>query len=287
MKRTDQGSVLQNGDIDEAIEVKREENLNWGYPERHPTTSKNDTVANQGTFGDLVSVPPGTDPSVSALICSERPPGMISSELKTQQTHDPTNHDDLDSSLSLVKSQNASSHSSSPLPPSSPINTTVSSVSTVSSTSDHCLHDELFTSSDSLIKTEHITRVDSSSLDREREIDGAERPMDTTDEDHEHDEAKMDTDSSNSPPPEVKMSTSSSGSGSEKEGSPVQVVEKRCRSKGSRSPDTKRKWRSYETEEEYERRKMARRTNMNFILDFCEYAHLVEELINKACFWFK
>ena len=62
---------------------------------------------------------------------------------------------------------------------------------------------------------------------------------------------------------------SGSGSASEREGSPL--LHERSPSKGSsHSPEGKRKWRPHDEEsrEEYEKRKKARHSEMNYTLDF-------------------
>ena len=222
----------------------------------------------------------------NSLICSERVPGMISGDLKPvikpvrhiamrkcpsprnkatppskkndidtlsssnlSETHSPVPRHPVDSPPS---SQSASELS--PSPPSSP--TLPSSLKKLShSSSSSSLASSLSASgpTTSLLGKNGVARLAESTI-QERGVP---------------EEARMDTDESNLPDQDSPSSASLSDNSSEKERSPL-PSEQRPRSKCSQSPEGKRRWRIYETEEEFQKRRKARRSDLNFMVDFCK-----------------
>ena len=227
----------------------------------------------------LVHVPPVD--TTSTLICSERVPGMISGDLKPviqpvrhismRQCPAPKNrttpskkNNDIDilpdppESFSSVPQHpvdsppsSQSAVESSPSPPSSP--TLPPSLKKLShSSSSSSLASSLSSSAPTMsifAKNGVVRQIESTIQEREMP-----------------EEARMDADESILPSEDSPSSVLSDNL-SEKERSPPS--EQHPRSKGSQSPEgNKRRWRSYETEEEYEARKKLRRAELNFMVDF-------------------
>ena len=227
--------------------------------------------------------------AASALFCSERVPGMMSGDLKpviqpvrhVSARHTPSPRarpngplkNDVDTYStpptepypSIPQHPVDSPFSSrsatelSPSPPCSPIHSSSSSLkklhhsSSSSSLSSSSISASGAPATTSLLGKNGAIRLTESTI---QEREGAE-------------EARMDTDESNLPSQDSPSSALSDNSSSEKERSPPS--EQHSRSKGSQSPEGKRRWRSYETEEQYMERKKARRANLNFMMDFSKY----------------
>ena len=227
--------------------------------------------------------------TAKSLICSERVPGIISGDLKPviqpvkqinikrcpspRNRTTPSKKSDVDavsnppeilppsSSMSLpqhpLDSSPPSSHSaaeSSPSPPSSP--SLPSSLKKLNhSSSSSSLSSSLSTSAPTtaLLGKNGVSRLTESTI-QERETS---------------EEARMDMDESNLADQGSPSSTGLSDNSSEKERTPPS--EQHPRMKGSQSPEGKRRWRSYETEEEFQARRKARKASLNFMVDFCKY----------------
>lgn len=268
------------------IEVKREESFGWNTMSEHSRDFPASVVVDKPNvmspemFGllqtHLLSMAPVD--AANSLICSERVPGMISGDLKpviqpvrhipARHTPSPRNRaiplkkNDVDtlsnpetySSVSQnpgdspVLDQSAAELS--PSPPCSPI--LPSSLKKLNHSS----------SSSSLSSSLSASAPSTSLLGK----NGVVRPVESTIQERGvPEEARMDTDESNLPGQDSPSSTSSDNS-SEKERSPPS--EQHPRNKGSQSPEGKRRWRSYETEEQFEERRKIRRADLNFMVDF-------------------
>ena len=270
-------------DVDEAIEVKREENMNWTSP--RGSTSSTSSISSSGhgsltsssssavselgemevirgrDLGGLANVAAAAD----ALVCSEKVLGMAS--LKPRSN----------GSLPLIEEQaNLAANgltvlASQASQPHHPFSTHGSS------TTNSQVHSSRHLSEDSLIASSPPpSDAETSSLHQHPSPSNS----------HIRSEANEtvtcipngvngmveEAASPETPSDENGSEMTPSDKSCDKEDTPLGDMCGRVRGKrkGSHSPEGKRKWKSFETDDEYESRRLARRAELNFRIDFCK-----------------
>ena len=213
---------LKKEEVDEAIEVKREENLNWASPLH----------------------------TGSALLCSERLPGtgeLLAPEEEHEKPATPEPEPERSPSLSPVREDVIMDDSSSLSPLSPPKQPPLVLTESPERFSPPASPPGMLSNLQQLAHAAEKTK------ERENKIN---------DEKMEIDDDSNSTKTSEKSPPS-----------SEKVDSPVSSRDRRSRSKGSPPEVGKRRVRAWESEEVYEARKIARRANMNYRINFGEHVN--------------